>query len=650
MRVPNNKKILLALALAFVFIFSVHPYLGAAAAEPSERWFIITIADKPVGYVHESASSRVGPEGEVLVFSSEMKMVLNRLGTKVELELLSSSDETKDGLLKRMTSDLKASIMSTRADAVIKDGTVEINSEAGGKSYTRSIPYTGTLLGEEGIRLLSQRMLKKPGDSLEFQTFAAELGTVSKGSRKLLGQETLRLGGRDIPTLKVEELIEAAAVKTTSWLDSGDFEVLKQEMPTPFGVGVFVLSDKDEALSATASGGELPAEMFAKSIVHTNVRLPKARAMTDLRLKLIHRNPDLGWPDMKTERQTVVSQDRETLVLEIRRAPVPKAAGFPVPATEKNKEYLEPNAYIQSDEAGIRDLAREIIGGEKDAFRAVLKLERWVAENMKFDLGIALAPSSEIYKNRRGTCVGYATILATLARAAGIPSRVDIGYVYALGMFGGHAWTEVLIGDEWVPADAAIVAEGPADAARIAMSSTSMREGAGSLGGRSGMQLFGQIDIKILDFAGADGKKIAVPDKAAPFTVAGDDYENPWLGVSLRKPGEFKFAKLDAVWPDAALLTLEGPDGAKAELQEHYLLPWKKGQPAAQEIIEKLGISGKIESSSIQGRAGFAAAGGEKAALVVLDDPEAWVLVAEGKSAQKLLKQIASGMRLQPGK
>jgi len=227
---------------------------------------------------------------------------------------------------------------------------------------------------------------------------------------------------------------------------------------------------------------------------------------------------------------------------------------------------------------------------------------------------------------------------------------VDIGYVYALGMFGGHAWTEVLIGDEWVPADAAIVAEGPADAARIAMSSTSMREGAGSLGGRSGMQLFGQIDIKILDFAGADGKKIAVPDKAAPFTVAGDDYENPWLGVSLRKPPDFKFTKLDAVWPDAALLTLEGPDGAKAELQEHYLLPWKKGQPAAQEIIEKLGISGKIESSSIQGRAGFAAAGGEKAALVVLDDPEAWVLVAEGKSAQKLLKQIASGMRLQPGK
>ena len=43
---------------------------------------------------------------------------------------------------------------------------------------------------------------------------------------------------------------------------------------------------------------------------------------------------------------------------------------------------------------------------------------------MTFDLGIALAPSSEILRDRRGTCVGYATLLAALARSVGIPSRV----------------------------------------------------------------------------------------------------------------------------------------------------------------------------------------------------------------------------------
>jgi len=633
-------------AILLLFICShLAPALFSSALPPSEKWFLITIGDEPVGYVHEASSGRSTPAGEILVYTSDMKMVLNRLGSRVELELITASEETGEGLQKKLGYEMRASLMSTRTEAVVMNNTIEVRSESGGKSYTRSVPYSGPLLGQEGIRLLSLRKLKKPGDALEFQSFMPELGAVSKGRRKVLAAETLRLGEKEVPTLKVEEFVEAASIKSTAWLDSNG-EVVKQEMPTPFGLSVFVLTDKARALRA-ASGTELPAEMYERSIIRSNIRLPKARSLEYLKVKLVPKNPGLVWPEIKSPYQAVVSKDRESLVLEIKRPRVPKPATFPAAVNDKNREFLQANAYIQSDEPQVQAPVRKIVGAEKDLFKASLKLERWVSENMEFDLGIALAPSSEIFKNRHGTCLGYATLLATMTRAAGIPSRVVMGYVYALGIFGGHAWTEVLAGEDWIPLDAAIVAFGQADAARLYFGTASMFEGAGSLGGGAGLQLLGQVDIKILAYAGADGKKIAVPEGAFSYRTSGDMYENPWLGLTLQKPADFKFTKLDAVWPDPTVAALEGPGDSKAELQEHFLLPWREDVESGREILTGLKIGGKTEIGKWKGLPCVSAKSRLKAALIIFDKPEAWVLVVEGQDAPKLMEKIAAGLEFQ---
>ena len=85
------------------------------------------------------------------------------------------------------------------------------------------------------------------------------------------------------------------------------------------------------------------------------------------------------------------------------------------------KEDLAPNAYFDSEDPAIRDAVREAIGEEQDGLRKALRLKRWVSEHMAFDLGIAFAPSRELVGNHRGTCVGYACLLATMARAAQLP-------------------------------------------------------------------------------------------------------------------------------------------------------------------------------------------------------------------------------------
>jgi len=632
-----------ALAISLVlFSASISPAARAAAAPSADKWFMILIADVPVGYIHDTPSRKPGPGGDILVYASDMRMVLNRLGTKVEMRFLTVSEETSDGRLIRETYEMQASQTSTRTEAAVKDGRIEFRSEAGGKTYDRTIPYAGTLLGEEGIRLLSKTRLHAPGDAIEFQTFSPEIEGVARGTRRFLAAETIAIEGQPLPAIKVEETIESAGVKSTGWLD-GNHEMVRQDMPTPFGQGVFVLTSRAAALKSV-EGGELPPELFEKSMVRANVRIPQARSLAALRVRLKARDGNAAWPDFKGPGLAVLSTDGAAITLELRRRPAPAPASFPVVETSALAEYLRPNAYVESDQADVEKLARAVIGGETDLFKAVLKLGRWVAENMTFDLGIALAPSSEIFAHRRGTCLGYATFLATLARAAGIPSRVVMGYAYVLGVFGGHAWTEVRVGEEWVPVDAALPSDGPADAGRIPLGASSFAEGSGLFSAAPGFQLLGRIDIRIVGYTGADGRNVSVPDDAVPFRSDGG-YDNPWLGVALAVPPGFKLGGTDAVWPSPVVAVLEGGGGARAELQEHYLPPWRQGADAAADVFRQMKIEGTPSERNVGPLGGFQAESMNRTALVLIDRGEAWALVVEGRGSAGLLDRIAAGLK-----
>jgi transglutaminase-like putative cysteine protease len=614
-------------------------------SEPAgESWSVMTLGGSPVGYLHETTKRSTASGAAVVRISSEMKMVLNRLGTKVEMSLLSLTEETERGILRRMTSELKASILSTRTEAVFREGKIELRSESGGKSYTRTIDAPGDLVGPEGVRLMTLKELKKPGDAIEYQTFEGELGMVTKGIRKVLAREPLALGGAPLETLKVEETIEAGGVTATLWLGP-DGEALKQVMPTPFGEGVVVLSDRATALAA-ASGGELPPEMFERSIIRSNVRLPRARDIDRLTVRMTARTSGMSWPKIELPSQTVRARPDGSLEISVRRPGRPRSAAFPAAATEANREFLEPNAYVQSDLPELKALAAKVAAGAGDRFAAAVKLRDWVGANMTFDLGIAIAPSSEILRDRRGTCVGYATLLAALARALGIPSRVVIGYVYADGMFGGHAWAEIDAGGAWIPIDAAVPSAGVADAARIGVTASSLREGAGALGAGGASRIFGQVDLRVEKFGVAGGPETTVPQAGPLYRIEGDVYENPGLGLVFHKPAGAAFTELDAVWPDPTLLALELPDGTKATLSEALPKPWSHAAAFAAEALTAAGIRGAPARENALARESFAVRAPGEAGLVVLDGPAAWVLTVKGAEAPGMLNRLVEGWTL----
>jgi len=611
------------------------------AADPADLWYVIKIAGQPAGYIHEVTK----PEGLGLNTHSEMLIVLNRLGSQVKIGFVSVSEETPEGLLRRVRYEMKASDQSTKSEAVINEGKVEIRNESGGKTYTSTLNYTGDLHGPEGVRRLTAAGLRNPGDKVTIQTFVAEASLVGKITRTVLSREPVKIGSQEIPALKIEEILEGLPTKRAGWLDEQG-NLLRQDEPGPFGM-IEVLRSEKSAARAAASGGELPQEVYQNSIVRTNIRLPRALPADYLKLKLTHRLPELGWPDFEIGGQKVLAKSEKEVILEIRRPRTPPESGFPVIKTESNRQYLDPNAFIQSDDAEILSLAKELVGPEKDAFRAALRLERWVSENMNFDLGVVFAPATEIIRNRRGTCVGYATLLATLARAAGLPSRIVMGYVYALGMFGGHAWTEVMIGESWVPLDAAVVNEGVADATRVSLVASSLADGIGEIALGAAQQVFGQVGIEILEYQ-TGGKSYPVSAAAKPYSVTGDWYENPWLGIRLAKPDGFRFSKTDAVWPDPTVVELEGPDGEKFVLEQQEFFPWEEPEKAVWQKLEKFISEGekgqlKIEKESTPV---LDSADGRRSAAAVIRGREAWIIGAEGKDAPLVLRQVAESIRI----
>ena len=636
-----------ALALFAVWCLTLaapsHRYglLARVLADTADLWYIIKIAGQPVGYIHEETKA----QEQGLNTDSKMMIVLNRLGSRVEIGFLSTSEETPEGLLRRISYEMTASNQATKSEAVIREGTIEIRNESGGKTYTSTLNYTGEMYGPEGIRRLTAAGLRNPGDKVTVQTYVAEASLIGKMIRTVLSREPIKIGTREVAALKVEEVLEGLPIKRTGWLDEQG-NLLRQDEPGPFGMIEVWRSEKTTALAA-ASGGELPQEVYQSSIVRTNIRLPRALPIDYLKLKLIHRSPELGWPDLEIAGQKVLSKREKEVIIEIRRREALPGAGFPVAKTEINRQYLEPNAYIQSDDAEILQLARELVGTERDAFRAALSLERWVAGNMSFGLGIVFAPATEIIRDRRGTCVGFATLLATLARAAGIPSRIVMGYVYALGMFGGHAWAEVMIGERWVPLDAAIVNAGAADAIRISLVASSLAEGLGEISLGAAQQVLGQVGIEILGYE-TGGKSYSVSPGAGPFSIIGDIYDNPWLGIHLEKPAGFRFSKSDAVWPDRTVIGIDGPAGETAVLEQHEIYPWEDPETAVWEKLERLVPEGKKGRLKIREEDALSldSADGQRSAAALIRGLEVWIIRADGKDAPLVLRQIAGSIQI----
>jgi len=160
-----------------------------------------------------------------------------------------------------------------------------------------------------------------------------------------------------------------------------------------------------------------------------------------------------------TDHQKIFYKPDGSAVIEISTADPPR--GYTFPYTGNDKEVLnaiKSTDLLQSEDDIIKVLAKKAVGKEKDAAKAVEKIQSFVymyLRKERTDADSAL----EIAKAKKGTCKEHAKLTAAMCRSVGIPANVIYGYVYIgnrkglKNSFWGHAWVQVYVGDSWFGAD-----------------------------------------------------------------------------------------------------------------------------------------------------------------------------------------------------
>ncbi|MBW2193389.1 MAG: transglutaminase domain-containing protein, partial [Deltaproteobacteria bacterium] len=137
--------------------------------------------------------------------------------------------------------------------------------------------------------------------------------------------------------------------------------------------------------------------------------------------------------------------------------------------SETEQAFLQPTPFIQSDHTRIRNLANKIVSKDDEPLKKAQNLVAWVHDNVEKRPVLSLPNALSTLENRVGDCNEHAVLLAALARAAGIPAKIEAGLVYLNDRFYYHAWNLLYLG-RWITADS-LFGQIPADATHIRFSS-----------------------------------------------------------------------------------------------------------------------------------------------------------------------------------
>jgi transglutaminase-like putative cysteine protease len=164
--------------------------------------------------------------------------------------------------------------------------------------------------------------------------------------------------------------------------------------------------------------------------------------------------------------------------------PLPTAEGLAAPlarpsASEPASRASEapttgPGSYlaVPLSASRVADLAKRVAGGMPTPERKLAALVSYLQRNYVYDLNAPAVPRRRdaadyfLFRQKRGYCDLFATSLALMARAVGIPTRLVTGFLegpydekqqaWVLRDADRHAWVEAYLpsADEWVTVDA----------------------------------------------------------------------------------------------------------------------------------------------------------------------------------------------------
>ncbi len=198
--------------------------------------------------------------------------------------------------------------------------------------------------------------------------------------------------------------------------------------------------------------------------------------------------------------------------------------------------YLAETRFITPSIPEVEDLVSAVCGEETDGWIVTKKILGWVYQNMQAEMIPQTLTTEEILAGRKGKCAEYAILFAAMARAAGLPTKVALGERYQDGIWIGHMWNEVWLG-EWVAVDPSHGQSAP-DA--LLLKFVDSPEVMGTQKVRVG--LMGKLGISIEDVTiDGDGQSAV----ALQTGIVGQTYTNADYRCRLTAPDDYQLIEME---------------------------------------------------------------------------------------------------------
>ena len=448
---------------------------AAEAVEEKDGWMNIYQKDSKIGYSHRRLSRT--PEGFAVEESVFMR--INTMGMVQNIHVETRGQLLEDFSLQAVQFRIHSGRFSFSARGKVENGVLDLHTESAGSNRNHKIRLPKKPYLAAGLLDALHAADLKPGDFFSFDIFDPVTMGPQPVKVSVIGPEDVPVMGTVHSAMKI--MLNFKGANQFAWLDSKG-NVLQEK-------GLLGMRlEKTTRRQALANIGSGPiGDLTDIASVASNVVLERPASLDKLTINvdgidLEQVNLDGGRQQRDENRVTIVKEDLDQL------APILDAQKMAL----LEQIFLQPSPFIQSDHKKIRELVDSLLDDtHQSPLQQAKRLLGWVYDHIDKRPVLSLPDALSTLENREGDCNEHAVLLAAMARAAGIPARVETGLVYLNGRFYYHAWNLLYLG-KWVTADA-VYNQLPADVTHIRFTSGSRQQS-------DLMGVMGRVQLEVVDW------------------------------------------------------------------------------------------------------------------------------------------------------
>jgi hypothetical protein len=424
-------------------------WADTVAAPVETTWMTVLLNGRKIG--HEEIQRQL--VDDTVVTTETLVMDVERNGQAVPYHNVSRSVETTDGQPLGFSMSTTMSANDAKVEGSLQpDGHLQVTNLVGGDIRHSVTDWPSGALLVEGQRLAMREASQRPGSRYNLLLY-------NQASQQAVNLDVDVLGNEQV---RFPDHVETLSHQRETLRHSTGNQVVDLWLDTQGNLrkgSLSMLGHTLELIACTESCAQAPGQSvnMMGSATIDSPRLITPEMLSDFLSYHVHfSNTAALKPFIDTDQQNVIDLGNGEWQINVYRGMIAQLG----PPTSAD---TEPNAWLQSDSPVIRQLADNAAGSSNDKLHVMGNLNTFVARYLsQRGVDIGYASALEVARNRTGDCVEYAVLLAAMARAEGIPTRVVVGMMYAQ-RYGGksrvfvpHAWVMAWAKGHWHSFDPAV--------------------------------------------------------------------------------------------------------------------------------------------------------------------------------------------------